>query len=422
MSEDTGKRRSNKLGRGLSALLGEDEDEQVQLDRLRQSRALPVEQLTPGPFQPRRRFDPEDLRELSESVREQGVIQPILVRRAPDGDTYHIIAGERRWRAAQMAQLHEVPVLVREFDDQTAMEIALVENVQRRDLTPLEEAEGYRRLIEEYAHSQEDIARAVGKSRSHIANTLRLLNLPDEVRVLLEDGQLTAGHARALLAAEDPAALAREVVTRKLNVRETERLVQREKAPPPAAAAPKQKDADTRILEQDLSDRTGLVVAISHNSTSGAGSVTLRYQNLDQLDLIVERLSAHGSQLGSGHATLDPDEGLDGDPPQEGEWSAFATVEEEEVFEDDEGLPQPIDLDDEAAGQPIGAVGGETDSPVDAEADPPIRDFIAADESDPDSAAEDAAGDRAEDAVDDAAGTQWDFDDDDDDDPLVPKP
>lgn len=172
------------------------------------------------------------MRELAESVREQGVIQPILVRRAPDGDKYQIIAYERRWRAAQLAQLHEVPVLIREFDDQTAMEIAIVENVQRRDLTPLEEAEGYRRLIDEYSHSQDDIARAVGKSRSHVANTLRLLNLPDEVRVLVEDGQLTAGHARALLSAEDPAALAREVVTRKLNVRDTERLVQREKAPP----------------------------------------------------------------------------------------------------------------------------------------------------------------------------------------------
>src|SRR5690606_3985237 len=168
----------------------------------------------------------------AESIREQGVLQPVLVRRAPDGDTYEIIAGERRWRAAQLAQLHEIPVLVREFDDRTAMEIALVENVQRRDLTALEEAEGYNRLIAEYDHSQEDIARAVGKSRSHVANTLRLLNLPPEVRTLLEDGQLTAGHARALLGHEQAAALAREVVTRKLNVRETERLVQRGRQEP----------------------------------------------------------------------------------------------------------------------------------------------------------------------------------------------
>lgn len=373
MSEETGKRRSNKLGRGLSALLGEDEDEQVQLERLRQSRALPVEQLTPGPFQPRRRFDQEELRELAESVREQGVIQPILVRRASDGDKYQIIAGERRWRAAQLAQLHEVPVLIREFDDKTAMEIAIVENVQRRDLTPLEEAEGYRRLIDEYDHSQDDIARAVGKSRSHVANTLRLLNLPDEVRVLVEDGQLTAGHARALLSAEDPEALAREVVTRKLNVRDTERLVQREKAPPPSPAAPKQKDADTRILEQDLSDRTGLVVAINHNASSGSGSVTLRYRDLDQLDLIVERLSAHASRRDDTLAAAD-DGGSDED---EGEW--------------DGPLPGEVDLS----------------GPVD-----PTRrtEGLEAEDDGPD-------GD-----ADDPSHTNWDFDDEDeDDDPLVPK-
>ena len=390
MSEETGKRRSNKLGRGLSALLGEDEDEQVQLERLRQSRALPVEQLTPGPFQPRRRFDQEELRELAESVREQGVIQPILVRRAPDGDKYQIIAGERRWRAAQLAQLHEVPVLIREFDDQTAMEIAIVENVQRRDLTPLEEAEGYRRLIEEYSHSQEDIARAVGKSRSHVANTLRLLNLPDEVRVLVEDGQLTAGHARALLSAEDPAALAREVVTRKLNVRDTERLVQREKTPPPTPAAPKQKDADTRILEQDLSDRTGLVVAISHNSHNGSGSVTLRYQDLDQLDLIVERLSAHPTRSEAPVATADDGDDADPDGEGGGDWA--------------EPLPGEVDLK----------------GPVDPTRTPaPSMDggtSVEADNADPEA---DIEGDSD---AEDSSGTSWDFDaDDDEDDPLVPK-
>ena len=373
MSEENGKRRSNKLGRGLSALLGEDEDEQVQLERLRQSRALPVEQLSPGPFQPRRRFDQEELRELAESVREQGVIQPILVRRAPEGDKYQIIAGERRWRAAQLAQLHEVPVLIREFDDKTAMEIAIVENVQRRDLTPLEEAEGYRRLIDEYDHSQDDIARAVGKSRSHVANTLRLLNLPDEVRVLVEDGQLTAGHARALLSAEDPAALAREVVTRKLNVRDTERLVQREKSPPPAPSVPKQKDADTRILEQDLSDRTGLVVAISHNASNGSGSVTLRYQDLDQLDLIVERLSAHVHRR---------EEAVD---------TAVHSVPDDDESKWDRRLPEEVDLS----------------GPVD-----PTRSSEAA--------ADDEDGPLAD--RDDPSRTNWDFDaEDDEDDPLVPK-
>ncbi len=407
MSEETGKRRSNKLGRGLSALLGEDDDEQVQLERLRQSRALPVEQLTPGPFQPRRRFDQDDLRELAESVREQGVIQPILVRRAPDGDTYQIIAGERRWRAAQLAQLHEVPVLVREFDDQTAMEIALVENVQRRDLTPLEEAEGYRRLIDEYGHSQDDIARAVGKSRSHIANILRLLNLPDEVRVLLEDGQLTAGHARALLSAEDPSALARDVVTRKLNVRDTERLVQREKSPPPAPKAEKQKDADTRILEQDLSDRTGLVVAISHNATSGAGSVTLRYQNLDQLDLIVERLSAHADHRPDAYLVPDTEDGTE-PPAREGAWSNYQTIQEEDTVRDAE-LPSTIDLDGE--GDPIGGDrNGDGDGFDPLPEDAPSRDFVAPDD-----------GETATD--DDPTDMRWDFDDDEegDDDPLVPK-
>ena len=225
------------------------------------------------------------------------MLQPILVRRDPEGEGYQIIAGERRWRASQMAQLHEVPVLVREFDDRTAMEIALVENVQRKDLGPLEEAEGYRRLTEDYGHSQEAIARAVAKSRSHVANMMRLLLLPEEARALLDDGQLTMGHARALLSAEDPSALARIVVTSKLNVRETERLVQNAKAGgAPAASkrsggAGKQKDADTRVLEEDLTERLGLTVAIDHNSKTGAGLVTIRYGDLDQLDLIVERLS-----------------------------------------------------------------------------------------------------------------------------------
>lgn len=414
MSEETGKRRSNKLGRGLSALLGEDENEQEQLERLRQSRALPVEQLTPGPFQPRRRFDQEDLRELADSVREQGVIQPILVRRDPDGDKYQIIAGERRWRAAQLAQLHEVPVLIREFDDQTAMEIALVENVQRRDLTALEEAEGYRRLIDEYSHSQDDIARAVGKSRSHVANTLRLLNLPDEVRVLLDDGQLSAGHARALLSAEDPAALARDVVTRKLNVRDTERLVQREKTSTPSPAAAKQKDADTRILEQDLSDRTGLVVAISHNATSGAGSVTLRYRDLDQLDLIVERLSAHANQRPDSYLAPDGDEEADSTgAPDDGDWSTFSAVGDEDAIADEEGLPPAIDLDEDS--EPIG--GMDPAGPLEGlpmTEDAPERDFIAPISEDTD------AGSGA--VPDDPTETRWDFDDDDeDDDPLVPK-
>lgn len=341
MSDDSSRRRSNKLGRGLSALLGDEEEDHAQLERLRQTRSLPVERLTPGPFQPRRRFDQEELAELAESIREQGVLQPVLVRRAADGDTYEIIAGERRWRAAQLAQLHEIPVLVREFDDRTAAEIALVENVQRRDLTALEEAEGYHRLVEEYGHSQDDVARAVGKSRSHVANTLRLLNLPREVRTLLEDGQLTAGHARALLGHEDAVALAREVVTRKLNVRDTEKLVQRRRMEPadrparaprsgagrPAAA----KDADTLAVERDLRERLGMAVSIDHDQETGGGSVTVRYEDLDQLDLVIERLSA----ISTGRGTTSPDNsGIPTDSPGQG--SAEADALPRWSFEDDE--------------------------------------------------------------------------------------
>ncbi len=387
MTDDPTRRRAtNKLGRGLSALLGDEEEDQAQLDRLRQTRSLPVERLKPGPFQPRRRFDAEDLAELAESIREQGVLQPVLVRRAPDGDSYEIIAGERRWRAAQLAQLHEIPVLVREFDDRTAMEIALVENVQRRDLTSLEEADGYHRLIEEYGHSQEQVARAVGKSRSHVANTLRLLNLPGEVRTLLEDGQLTAGHARTLIGHDDAVALAREVVTRKLNVRDTERLVQRSRMEPsggagparpratparPAAGADKDadKDADTLAVERDLRERLGLTVSIDHDTVSGGGSVTVRYEDLDQLDLVIERLSAIST--GRGAAT--------GDEPPVGRWSF------------DEDGP---DLDEDDIGLQDGAV------PPGAPAAGP-------------------AGGRSAGAD---LGQDWaDLDDDDPDDPLIPK-
>ncbi len=356
MTDDPTRRRAtNKLGRGLSALLGDEEEDQAQLDRLRQTRSLPVERLTPGPFQPRRRFDAEELAELAESIREQGVLQPVLVRRAPDGDSYEIIAGERRWRAAQLAQLHEIPVLVREFDDRTAMEIALVENVQRRDLTALEEADGYHRLIEEYGHSQEEVARAVGKSRSHVANTLRLLNLPGEVRTLLEDGQLTAGHARTLIGHEDAVALAREVVTRKLNVRDTERLVQRSRMEPSAGAVPPaksratparpaaaaDKDADTLAVERDLRERLGLAVSIDHDAASGGGSVTVRYDDLDKLDLVIERLSAIATGRGASA----------GDEPAAARWS----------FDEDDGDldEHEVDLRDRASP----ATGSRADSP-----------------------------------------------------------
>ena len=274
-----------RLGRGLSALLGGAAGEQPTVGR--PTRTLPIDQIVPGRFQPRHRFDDEQMQALAESIRENGILQPILVRpRASTPITYEIVAGERRWRAAQGARLHEVPVIVRELTDHEALELALVENLQRQDLSPLEEADGYRRLLEEFGNSQEDLARRVGKSRSQITNMLRLLGLPEAVRKLLEEGALSAGHARALLMATDPAALAAVVVARGLNVRQTEQLVQGQRA---GGARPKrEKDADTRALERDLTGRLGLTVAIEARGESGA--VTVRYKTLEQLDLVIERL------------------------------------------------------------------------------------------------------------------------------------
>ncbi|HLI10197.1 MAG TPA: ParB/RepB/Spo0J family partition protein [Alphaproteobacteria bacterium] len=279
------------LGRGLSALLGSESEDLATLEKLRTVRQLPTGVLRPGRFQPRHRFDPEEMAALVRSVQAQGILQPILVRRLP-GDTtaYEIIAGERRWRAAQEAQLHEVPVIVRDLTDSEALEIALVENVQRQDLTPLEEAEAYRRLMEEFAHTQEDLARVVGKSRSHVANTLRLLSLPPPVKELLEQGKLSAGHARALLTAPDPAVLAQRIVAEGLNVREAEKLAQSaagsapRKARPPAPA----KDANTRALEHDLSLMLGLRVTV--NEKGSKGELILHYDSLNQLDDLVRRL------------------------------------------------------------------------------------------------------------------------------------
>ena len=301
--EEAGRRRG--LGRGLASLLGDDADDLAELDRLRQSRTVPIEFLHPGPFQPRRRFGEEELASLVESVREKGVLQPILVRRDPDNaNQYQIIAGERRWRAAQEAQLHEVPVLVKDLDDRDALEVALVENIQRQDLNALEEAEGYRRLTDEYGHTQEEVGKAVGKSRSHVANTLRLLALPEPVKDLLEDGALTAGHARALLNADDPARLAAEVAKRGLNVRDTERLVQKRRAAaegigagdgarqrgPGRKAAATAKDADTLALENELAAALGLRVALDFDGASGGGTVTVYYTTLEQLDDVIARL------------------------------------------------------------------------------------------------------------------------------------
>ncbi len=276
------------LGRGLAALFGENEPRPG--DGGGAVREVAIELIRPGAYQPRRRFDEVELEALAQSVREKGILQPLLVRPVDEADTaFELIAGERRWRAAQRARLHLVPVLVRVISDVEALEIALIENLQREDLTALEEAEAYRRLIDEFGQTQANLAESLGKSRSHVANTLRLLGLPETVRRRLEEGALSAGHARALLAAEDPAALAAEIVRRGLNVRVTEQLVKRRSTP--GRASPRRaRDADTLALERDMTQTLGLRVTIAGKARGGA--LTLHYSNLDQLDRLLALLRA----------------------------------------------------------------------------------------------------------------------------------
>lgn len=276
------------LGRGLAALLGDDPAEDLaSLDRVRATKDVPVEQLRPGPYQPRRLFNEEQLDSLVQSVKERGILQPILVRRSPtDAAEYEIVAGERRWRAAQLAKLHRVPVIIKELTDKDSLEIALVENIQRQDLSPLEESQGYKRLLDEFSYTQEQLGQSIGKSRSHIANMVRLLSLPEEVQEMLDDGRLSAGAARALITAEDPVKLAREIVTRGLNVRDAEKIRQRASTPKPAP----EKDADTKALEDSLEAALGLRVGIKHRGERG-GDVRISYKTLEQLDEICRRLS-----------------------------------------------------------------------------------------------------------------------------------
>lgn len=287
---DAGGARRASLGRGLSALFGEATEDYSALDKVRQSKQVPIEFIHPGKYQPRRTFDEEALQGLVESIRDKGILQPLLVRRdAETANSYELIAGERRWRAAQIAGLHEVPVVIRDLSDREALEIALIENIQRQDLTPLEEAEGYRRLMDEFEHTQEDLARAVGKSRSHVANMMRLLSLPDSVKGLVQDGSLTAGHARALLTAPDPAAVAREVVKRGLNVRQTEDLMRGgDGVKPGKKNGGTPRDVDLVRLEEEISATIGLKVAI--NPQGKRGTITIHYQTLDQLDDVLRRL------------------------------------------------------------------------------------------------------------------------------------
>ena len=291
MSEPTGRPR---LGRGLSALLGDDGEDYQELDKARPSRDLPIEQLHPGRFQPRTNFDEAELASLVDSIREKGILQPILVRRDPvQADLYEIIAGERRWRAAQRAKLHEVPVIIRELDDQAALEIALIENIQREDLSAIEEAEGYQRLMDLFSHTQDALAKAVGKSRSHIANLLRLLTLPEEVRQMIDRGDLTAGHARALVGRDDAVALARQIVLDGMTVRDIEGRVSKTTGRKAAKKAKPAKSTDTLALERDLSDVLGLKVSIDSRGgeNSGRGTLAIEFNSFDQLDDVLQRLN-----------------------------------------------------------------------------------------------------------------------------------
>lgn len=274
---------SRGLGKGLSALLGDEAVAPAKADRS-PSRNLPVSFLTSNPLQPRRHFDEEELASLAESIAAKGVLQPILVRPTARHDSFEIIAGERRWRAAQKARLHEVPVIIRELSDSESLEIAIIENVQRSDLNPIEEAGAYQELIDRFSYTQEQMARVIGKSRSHIANLLRLLKLPERVQKLLSEGKITAGHGRMLVTAENPEAMADQILAQGLNVREVEKKARQAKHPEPAPS----RDADTKALEHALSNALGLSVSIDHKGQKGA--VTIRYGSLEQLDQVVRLL------------------------------------------------------------------------------------------------------------------------------------
>jgi ParB family transcriptional regulator, chromosome partitioning protein len=303
--------KKRKLGMGLSALLGDGGDDYAELDKVRSTKTVPIEFLQPGKYQPRQHMDDGTIEELSRSIAEKGVLMPLLVRRLSESEgpnAYEIIAGERRWRAAQRAKLHEVPVIIKDLNDQETLEIALIENLQRQDLSPLEEADGYQRLMEEFTHTQEDLAKAMGKSRSHVANTLRLLALPDAIKAMIDDGRLSAGHGRALLTAKDPLELAKTIVKQGLNVRQTEKLAKKSNAPDAKnTARAAAKDPDTMALERDMSDLLGLKVDIRFNN--GRGSLTVHYNDLGQLDDVLARLS-HKQQTVLSESNLDDDSGV----------------------------------------------------------------------------------------------------------------
>ncbi|MBF9029339.1 ParB/RepB/Spo0J family partition protein [Rhodobacterales bacterium HKCCE3408] len=283
------------LGRGLSALMADIQPEgQVEAEgqvRPRADRMLPIESIRPNPDQPRRHFSDEALDELARSISEKGIIQPLIVRPDPaEPGRFQIVAGERRWRAAQRAQQHEVPALVREFDDTEVLEVAIIENIQRADLNAIEEAVGYRQLMDRFGHTQDKLAQAMGKSRSHVANMMRLLALPEDVQDMLRDGRLSAGHARALVTSDRASEIARDVVNRGLSVREVEKLVAKKPADKPATRPGPAKDADTAMLESDLSAALGMKVTIDFDPATGGGRLSVAYSDLGQLDDLVAKL------------------------------------------------------------------------------------------------------------------------------------
>ena len=275
------------LGRGLSSLMGDTETAQTKNTNIGQETKIPIANLKPSPSQPRRLFNKNSINELADSIKAKGLVQPLVVRPSPsDANSYEIIAGERRWRAAQIAQLHEVPVVIRNFNDTEALEIAIIENVQRSDLSPIEEAAGYKRLIENHGHTQEDLSGIVGKSRSHIANIIRLLSLPQSIQDMITEGKISSGHARAIMNSAFPEQLAEKIINENLSVRDAENLAKDKKG---IIKKLKLKDPDTIDLENKISEKLGLTININHKGKKG-GNIRIDYKTLDQLEMITQKL------------------------------------------------------------------------------------------------------------------------------------